>query len=189
MKTRTDFVSNSSSSSFICALEDNKYGVLLQDFKLLNFDQYFEEFGSRDLSEYWGYYKDSENVEFVTSSRYSKMFGNGVYGYLPTNAKSAYDRLIAFKKTPKPKDFNDPAWKERTETEQKLFDDVKAICKKVLEPNWKDAKFCYLEIDDNECSSSAEAFDCYSNEDLAHERFNYIGSIKPLKFMRVFSNH
>ncbi len=119
------------------------------------------------------------------------MFGNGVYGYLPLNAKAAYEHLLAFKKLPDPeaKNYNDPAWKDKVETEQKLFNDVKNICKEVLRPVWGNMKFCYLEVDDNETSAAGEEFGCYSNEELMSEKFNYVSNIKPMKFRRIFSNH
>ena len=161
----------------------------MQEFRVLDFDQYFDEFGSRDISEYWGFSKEEEKIEFVSPPRYSEMFGNGVYGYLPLNAKSAYERLIAFKKTPEPKDYSSQAWKERNETEQILFNDIKNICKEVLRPTWGEMKFCYLEVDDNDTSAAGEEFGCYSNEDLMQEKFNYVSNIKPMKFRRIFSNH
>ena len=163
----------------------------MQDFRVLTFDQYFDEFGSRDISEYWGYSREEEKIEFVSPPRYSALFGNGVYGYLPVNAKEAYERLVAFRKTPDPKatNYNDPAWKERTETEQKLFNDVKNICKEALKPAWADVEFCYLEVDDNDTSAAGEEYGCYSNEELMSERFEYVSNIRPMKFRRVFSNH
>lgn len=191
MKTRIDFVSNSSSSSFICALEDNQFGILLSSFQVLDFDQYFDKFGKREVEEYQFYDKDRK-MKFISDQEYAKQFATGNVGCLPEFARDSYAALDTYKKKEPPSgkyNYKDPEWKAFYDKEDALLHQVVDDCKTVLRPYWGETKFCYSEIEDNNCSDIAEIFECWSDEDLADERFVYVDSLKKLKFKRVYSNH
>ena len=203
MKIRSDFVSNSSSSSFICLLSDNKYGILLDKFKILDLRAFLNEFGWRDLFDFnFDYRDDAESiVKYVSSQAFSKKFGQGaVENTLPKTAKLAYEEYNnALKKRKEMEqskgiDF----YTGKDENANSLLEMIDQLQSKVLdkvyealEPEWGKEKFCYLEVDDNMSFDDDECndFDCMSNEEKTEERFKYVCTLKPLKFWRVFNNH
>lgn len=193
MKIRTDFVSNSSSSSFICSLDDNQYGVLLKDFEVLDFDQYFEKFSKRDICKEFQWNRKKTEARFVDWPTYTKRFAESVEGILPIGSEQLFETWM---KAVDKRDQMMSRLTYGTEAYNKLQEDEDKKCaalvnyiKEGLRQEYGDMLFCYSEIDNDSSSIAVEMFDCWSDESLAQERFTYISKMKPLKFERIFSNH
>lgn len=84
MKTRSDFVSNSSSTSFVVSAEDNKYEMFLHNPRLLTLKEYVDRYMGADLdwySECGVFIAMARNpkIEYVDDKDFIKMFLSGKY--------------------------------------------------------------------------------------------------------------
>lgn len=163
MRIRTDFVSNSSSSSFICIAADAKDIELFNKSELLSLHEYLERFGEREVFYNNWWLEHSPKMKFVSNERLCKMFATGISNTLPKSAKNAY--------LEHQKDWN-------------------AMCPYVedaLRPVWGNARFEYYEAED--CSIyGPEEFDEYwtnNEESFLVKVFNS----RKMAFSRVFNNH
>ena len=201
MKTRNDFVSNSSSSSFICTLADNKFQCLLSDFRVLTLESYFKEFGDREISDQWCYGIEDADMKFVSPQEYSSRFSNGVAHVLPMTAKSLYEEYSAQVKRRKELhlQYGSKELEDALKAEDAIFSMIKEKCVEALKLEWRNERFCYSEVSDNfilddddslsEEEAELKASGCNNLEEMTEERFMYINGLKPLKFMRIYSNH
>ena len=90
MKTRSDFVSNSSSSSFICTPEDACKIELFNKSDRLNLHEYLLHFGMQDIFPYCWYETISPKMMFVDDKTFCKKFAISIRYVLPKSAKKAY---------------------------------------------------------------------------------------------------
>lgn len=193
MKTRYDFVSNSSSSSFICSLDDNQYGVLLKDFELLDFDSYFKKFSESDICEEFQWNRTKDEVLFVDWPTYTKRFAESVKGIFPVGSETLFEEWMkAMDKCDQilgRAEYGTEAYCKLQEDADKKRAALVNYIKEGLRKEYGDMKLCYSVIDDHCFSATAEAFGCNSNECLAYKRFMYVKKLKPLKFEQIFNNH
>ena len=178
---RNDFVSNSSSSSFIVAAEDNKYDILLQDYDVLDLKAYIDHFIFRDMSQYGGLVlNDKEDLKkfvFVSNTTFNKLFDRNISFKLPDISKPFVDKYL----NKKSKNYDD------------IEDFMKALKKvyyDVLKLKWENCKFHYSEIDNNMLDEDkyTDYLECNTMTDLVESRINYMNDMKTLKFLRIFNN-
>lgn len=109
MKVRSDFVSNSSSTSFVVSAEDNAYGMLLHNPRLLTLKDYVDRYMYEDLDWYseCGLFISMGRVpkiEYVDDKDFIRMFLSGKYSNdkntAPARVKPVLDRYLrAYKKS------------------------------------------------------------------------------------------
>jgi len=202
---RNDFVSNSSSSSFIVSHDDNKFHLLLSNPRVLTLKDYINEFGRRHIFNYWCYSdREMDKIKFIAPPRFSKLFGGNVNMTLPSTAKNYMEEYLSvYKSRPEgakwdSKEFK--SWSERCET---LMQKVMDCVYKAVEPEWKNVKFDFEEIDDNyigdygdydndeDAEHNYDHENCDTMEEFVQEKIEYVEGLmgKNLKFFKVFSNH
>ena len=164
MKVRNDFVSNSSSSSFICTAEDARGIELFNKSEVLSLHEYLERFGDQEVlcSHWWTSNKPA--MKFVDNETLCEKFKTGLFSTLPISAKKAY-RMT-------PEDW----------------DELMPYVEEALRPVWGKETFEYYEAED--CSEYGIVDDnddwCLNNEE------SYLCRIfgnNNMKFSRVFNNH
>lgn len=168
MKIRIDFVSNSSSSSFICSPEDAKDIELFNNSTILDLHQYIKRFGECEVF-YNIWWDKNKKIKFVSDDEFCRRFKHCVKGILPRSAKKTY--LMH------PDDF----------------EEIASIIEKVLAPTWGNAKFEYYEAEN--CMSytfsakSNEENDYYDYSDNEESYLEDLFSKRDMKFSRIFNNH
>lgn len=191
---RNDFVSNSSSSSFIVASTDNKYDILLQDYDVLTLEEYIKHYIREDIWSY-GYSDKKDSIRYVSDAELCRCFERSLRYTFPLSAKDDVESYLELSK-------NRPYGNWDSDVVRKWSDNLNAIFntiqKKILESlklKWKDVKFHVAEVDDNPLwmdkdGNEVEREDMVDNmEELVQERIDYINSLKPVKFFRTFSHH
>lgn len=180
MRIRQDFVSNSSSSSFIVnydCINDSS-----MDGEVLSLKQYLYRFGKRDLFEY----HSVPTVKYVTEKRFNEIFSYGVFATLPNCCKTLYERYKMIhekylglwlgsaycKPSEKVDDDLKKSW--RKEADDILFKILDKL-EEVLMEKWGNNAFFYIEYSDDDIQAGYDVYDsCYNDQ---------------VKFKRNFSNH
>jgi len=171
MKTRRNFVSNSSSSSFICTSEDLDKISVYGDVCHYDVRRYVEERWRDDLFGAWG--TPLAKVRFEPDEKYAAGFGSNSLGALPESARgvygeyeAAYSRAIAAQGEERAK-----AWQDVRRLEKDVADAIWTA----LEPKWKDVVLAeVIASDDN------------GDEESMYDSF---GSLHDPTFYRTFNNH
>ena len=170
MKTRNDFVSNSSSSSFICAYEDLDNISYCGDLSTMDLRAYCERYALDDVFGRWRWFDgiSKRNMKFVDDNKLQDSFSSSIYCMLPTSAKKAFDDYLALDND-KNEDYNVHRSK-RNAAEKAIADKIYDA----LAPKWKDVTFACIDASDD-------------NGDEQHMESAFYGPEK--KFSRVFNNH
>lgn len=186
-------MSNSSSSSFIVAAEDNVYRVLLHDPRKLSLSEYVEEFLWRDI--FYDSWHLEKNVKFVSNQEFSRLFKEDkLDNVLPESAKDLYDDYIKIQDS---KDeclnnhkFDDAEYKKYYATIELMKNNILKRCLAALKLKWKSVVFHYQEVDDNYENGDEDEDGCMNAEDRTRERIAYVENLRHgLKFYRKFCNH
>lgn len=176
MKTRLDFVSNSSSSSYIIAVEDNPHMMVLNNPQLLTFKELIDKFNHRLFGQSSFYIRTTEaTIIEVSDDEFYKRFMDDtvlvdheerkIKIYMPHAAIYPYTVSNTLQKEHNTVKWNDvrkllsgntfPDSKEYDSLSefymqllQASDDAVAQACYNVLEPYLKDMRFCYQEIAD-----------------------------------------
>lgn len=188
---RNDFVSNSSSSSFIVSSEDNKFDILLQDYDSLTLEEYIKHYIREDLFGYGIDFK-FENMKFVSDSQYNKQFGRGITYTFPLSARDSVEAYMTLSKNRPDGRWDSDAVRKWNENLDSIFNIIKEKILETLQIKWSDVKFHCAEVDDNFLGDDENY--CRddlvnTNEELVEERIEYMDKLKPLKFYRTFSHH
>ena len=182
MKIRSDFVSNSSSSSFICSPEDARRIDLFNQSEILNLHEYLDKFGQQDIfSDLWwcSSYSSKSKIRFVDDCEFSRRFASSIHSILPKSAKKAYDSVDV--------DFSS---KMLFSDVDKLWNAVKHHVEHALAEEWGNSKFEYYEAEDcavYKSNDSDDSDDYDSDNEESH--LIKVFSSRTMAFSRVFSNH
>ena len=171
MKTRNDFVSNSSSSSFICTYEDLDNISYRGERSTLDLRAYCEHYALDDVFGRWRWLDgiSKRSMKFVDDNELQDSFSSSIYYMLPTSAKKAFDDYLAIDND-KSADYNVRRSK-RDAAEKAIADKIYDA----LAPKWKDVKFACIDASDDN-----------GDEQYMEDAF-WGGPSK--KFARVFNNH
>lgn len=173
MKTRLDFVSNSSSSSYIIAAEDNVHLMVLSDPEVMTLKELLKRFGHRMFFPYWRTSAEELRMAVVPDDKFISMFlfdtlcklsSNERIYCIPECASRAFELYLKLDdiKTEeqyielistvfKPEagnlttELDDLVWKLRAEAQNAVVD----ACYKVLKTELDKMLFCYQEIEDS----------------------------------------
>ena len=172
MKTRLDFVSNSSSSSYIIAAEDNVHLMVLSDPEVMTLKELLKKFGHRLFFPCWHISTEEIRMAAVPNDKFISMFlydtlcklsSNGRIYCIPECASRAFElylKLDDIKLDEQYKELNstifkpeagslttaldDMIWKLRDEARKAVVD----ACYKVLKTKLGNMRFCYQEVED-----------------------------------------
>ena len=178
MKTRLDFVSNSSSSSYIISVEDNPHMMILNDPQLLTLKELVDKFSDRLFSPYNFVINISEaHIVEVSNEEFVKRFMNDtilvdnndhkIKIHMPHDAIHPYtvskllqktrntDKWSFIRNTLNVNDYTSEEYDDLSEFYIQLIQAadsaINKACYNVLEQYLKDMRFCYQEISDDYC--------------------------------------
>lgn len=192
---RNDFVSNSSSSSFIVHADDNKYGLLwsnLQDIQVYDLktvvDCILSEYSFTSYLDYL--YKEdkciTESLKIIPDVEYSKKFNKidirktfpqSCLGLLEIYNKylKEYKDMLKQKVDIKAKEFE-----ENYNNKNNIAKRIKSKILKVLKLDWKNEKFHMITLENNCWDELYDTLQCENNIEIFRNRLETIE--KPLKF-------
>ena len=161
MKVRTDFVSNSSSSSFICTPADAAHIELFNKSEKLSLHEYLKQFGSQDVL-YGSWWDKKRKMKFVDNDTLCRKFATGIYHMLPFSAKDVY------------------------EVDHEDWDAMMLFVEEALQPVWGKEIFEYYEAEDSSCYGESSEYSWENNEESYLLR---VFDHSSMKFSRIFNNH
>ena len=190
---RNDFVSNSSSSSFIVSSIDNKYDILLQDYNILTLEEYVKHYIKEDILNYGILYK-KEDFKYLSDMPYNKIFSKSLANTFPESTKDDVEAYLTLSNNRPNANWNSDVISDWSKNLESIFNRIKNKIFETLQLDWKDVKFHAAEIEDDILyTSDGEEIEredmCTTETELVEQRIEYINGLKPIKFYRCFDHH
>ena len=170
---RNDFVSNSSSTSFVFVLKEESDEYCFPSTPepdYLNLDEYMRQYGREEIfGPYWK--NEPDNVKFVTPEKLQKMFSFDIEGVLPNTAKNEFKEYKKFNVNTTTLEESRKSWKIK----DALFKDLIEKVTEALRPVWGKETFISVDASDynDEGENEEEMWSDVSVDTKFHRRYSH----------------
>lgn len=190
---RNDFVSNSSSSSFIVSSIDNKYDILLRDYNILTLEEYVKHYIKEDILNY-GVLCKKEDFIYLSDMPYNKIFSKSLANAFPENTKDDVEAYLTLLNNRPNANWDSDVISDWSKNLDSIFNRIKNKIFETLQLKWKDVKFHVSKVNDDILyTSDGEEIEredmCTTETELVQQRIEYMNELKPIKFYRCFDHH
>jgi hypothetical protein len=193
---RNDFVSNSSSSSFIVHADDNINGLLwhnLDDIRICDINTVVDCIYGDSLGIcYLSTNIDIDKFKFISDVQFSKDFSKiNTRTTFPNSCRELMEMYLKYHKdyydmvNVQKLNYKNKKYETNYHRRQKIAKQIKAKILKALQLDWKCSDFHMITIDNNYIESMYDTLKVESNVDIFKNRIDVLTNNNPLKFYHV----